>query len=70
MVVIFISSLREAVLIYVTITKHKFICVRIMAMDKITTHIFKFIYKSITTHYGGGVGGGGGCMNIFKKSKN
>ena len=24
-----------------------------MAMDKITTHIFKFLYKSITTHYGG-----------------
>ena len=36
----------------------KFICVGIMAMDKITTHIFKFLYKSITTHYG--VGGGGG----------
>ena len=31
----------------------KFICIGIMAMDKITTHIFKFIYKSITTHYVG-----------------
>ena len=61
MVVIFILSLRETALIYVTITKHfhnivKFICVGIMAMDKITTHIFKFLYKSITTHYGGGGG--------------
>ena len=43
-----------------------------MAMDdKITTHIFKFLYKSITTHYGGGGGGGGQVhMNIFKKLKN
>ena len=29
----------------------KFICVGIMAMDKITMHIFKFLYQSITTHY-------------------
>ena len=45
----------------------KFICIGIMAMDKITMHIFKFLYKSITMHYGGW---GGGCMNIFKKLKN
>ena len=32
----------------------KFICVGMMAMDKITTHIFKFLYKSITAHNGGG----------------
>ena len=31
----------------------KFICVGIMAIDKNTMHIFKFLYKSITTHYGG-----------------
>ena len=48
----------------------KFICVGIMAMDKITMHIFKFLYKSITTHYGGGGGGDGVRMNIFKKLKN
>ena len=46
----------------------KFIYVGIMAMDKIITHIFKFLYKSITMHYGWGGGGGGG--GGLKKSKN
>ena len=31
----------------------KFICIGIMVMDKITMQIFKFLYKSITMHYGG-----------------